>query len=444
MRSIVLVLLAATAAAELRGRAKRQGRSIGCSCDCCNVAQRRPDERQGVVGVKCAPAEGHSREVCAEQCQTSPRDEVLGLVARDEVVDYARFCFYECKPPSGLTSALSSQCLALASDETKQVTDADGNPLDPAFLYEHQSVVALAEEGDETPDEDVETEESKESSPKLLANTTQSKSEDAENGEDSEELPDAESDPLVAASGARDAAWHAEGSAAKAARAARKALEALETGRNETWQNAMTEADKALSFMKQTDFRLATAHVKGPKPWRIQAAEAARAAAQPYLEAHTHLAETLPNLDRQASMQASKAAKDLQAKADELKTKAAVLRRRGKDTSAELTEQFASQTAQQAAEKEQAAKDWLAAAHSNEQKARDERYLENAQVAAQQAAQQLKLPQRYQPRGSNGCDQGCAASSHLIRFPDFRTSEVRSFALEGIRQAVIWARARSI
>mmetsp|Transcript_60009 Transcript_60009/g.140237 ORF Transcript_60009/g.140237 Transcript_60009/m.140237 type:complete len:425 (-) Transcript_60009:38-1312(-) len=404
MRAVALLLLAVAVHAELRAKAlRRQGRSASCSCDCCAVAQRRPDERHNEIGLKCAPAEGHSQEVCGAQCQTNPHDKVLGLLARDQVVDTSRFCFYECKPPS-LASALSSQCLALEDEQLKQVLDMDGNVMDPAFLYETSQPVALvasSNDGDE--EEDVDPKAAKKealkaisSLKKVLPNATEDIA-DVSDSEVATEIPDVEgSDPLLAAGHARDAAWRAEDSASKAAREAQKSVEALKIGRNETWLNAMWQADKAVNFMKRNNFRLATAHVHGPKPWRVQAAQAARAAAKPYLEANAHAAETLPSLDRQASVQESNAAKALRAKADELKTKAAVLRRLGEDTSAQLAEQFAAQTAQQAAAKEQAAKDWLSAAHSSEQKAKDERYLENAQVAADQAAAQLKLPQRYQ------------------------------------------------
>ena len=49
----------------------------------------------------------------------NPASSVLNQPVQE--VQLLLLCAQECKPPSGLTSALNSQCLALASDETKQV-----------------------------------------------------------------------------------------------------------------------------------------------------------------------------------------------------------------------------------------------------------------------------------------------------------------------------------
>lgn len=108
-----------------------------CSCDCCNVASRRPDEVVADASVKCVPSDDHPREQCGEFCSVSSDDQVLAQAAEDKSLDYQRFCFFECKPASGTVSLAGTQCLALDSSEAEKVVDRSGNAVDPAIVYAH-------------------------------------------------------------------------------------------------------------------------------------------------------------------------------------------------------------------------------------------------------------------------------------------------------------------
>jgi len=104
-----------------------------CSCDCCDVVKRRPDEFLADVKIKCVPAGTHSTETCSNQCTAPDSDRILQT--QDKVLDYQRFCFFECKPVEGPSSPVTSQCVALSDADTLRVVDAAGNAMDPAFVY---------------------------------------------------------------------------------------------------------------------------------------------------------------------------------------------------------------------------------------------------------------------------------------------------------------------
>lgn len=386
-----LLFLSAAVATELRHR----GTGPLCSCDCCSVAQRRADERKNQMGLKCAPSEGHSRELCSSLCR--PSDEAVGFLAKDRLLDYSRFCFYDCKPPQGHLSALASQCLSLKDSELQQALDADGNAMDPAFLYEAPAAIKFPVALAKDPAKAKAVAKKAHKAFKKLENGT----EDVEELWDSDvatEIPDATQDPLVAASGARRAAQRAEDAAVRAKRAAERSIEALKTGRNDTWMAAMWKANEALNTMKRNDFRQATAAQRhdAPVPWRVRAAEAARSAAAPYLEAQQHYTQTLPQLHKEAALVAQEAAETLRLEAENLKAEAVELRSQGDLTKAEITERFAAEKMRAAEAKEDSVKDHLAAAKASVEKAEDEGYLEHAQVAADEAVQNVKLPVRYQ------------------------------------------------
>lgn len=129
-----------------RGGGRSWGRALQsddgqpvCSCDCCNVAQRRPDEVVANAGIKCAPSDEHSTDLCGEQGLCSPLadDRVLRDTLEDQSVDYQRFCLFECKPAEGLASPIRTQCVALEPPEMAKVVDSMGNPIDPAIIYSH-------------------------------------------------------------------------------------------------------------------------------------------------------------------------------------------------------------------------------------------------------------------------------------------------------------------
>eukprot|EP00913_Durusdinium_trenchii_P027597 g25885.t1 len=167
-------------------------------------------------------------------------------------------------------------------------------------------------------------------------------------------------DPLAAAGRARDAAEEAEDAAVQAQREAERSIEALKTGRNRTWMAAMWQANEALNFMKRNDFRLATAQQQSHTPiaWRFRAAEAARTAAAPYLQAHQHYAETVPSLQRQAALRSSEEAQRLQREAERLSTQASVLRHRGDASRAAIVERSAQALQRRAEAEENRWREW--------------------------------------------------------------------------------------
>merc|ERR1740121_844882 len=59
-----------------------------CSCDCCTVARRRPDEFVAGAAIKCSPSEDHGPETCGEQCSIPEGDRVLNLEAVGDGLDY--------------------------------------------------------------------------------------------------------------------------------------------------------------------------------------------------------------------------------------------------------------------------------------------------------------------------------------------------------------------
>lgn len=108
-----------------------------CSCDCCNVAARRPDEVVANAAIKCAPSDDHGADLCGEQglCSAAQDDRILRNTMEDQSVDYQRFCLFECKPAEGLASPIRTQCVDLELQDVSKVVDASGNPVDPAIVY---------------------------------------------------------------------------------------------------------------------------------------------------------------------------------------------------------------------------------------------------------------------------------------------------------------------
>jgi len=292
---------------------------------------------------------------------------------------------------------LASQCLSFNDAELREALDADGNVMDPAFLYD-APMVALAKsppEGEDPKAKKVFMKARK--AFKKLENATEDV-EDLWESDVATEIPDASHDPLVAASAAHRAALSAGTAAFEAKRAAERSTEALKTGRNETWMAAMWQGNEALNMMKRNDFRQATAASRpdAPVAWRLRAAEAARGAAAPYLEAQQHYAETMPTLQRERAQEAKEAARKLRNDAEDLKTEAMALREHGDEMKAQVTESFAADKLKEAEAKDRSFQDHLAAAHASIKKAEDEGFLEQAQVAADKAVQNVKLPVRYQ------------------------------------------------
>lgn len=110
-----------------------------CSCDCCDVVARRPDEVVAGASIKCAPSDDHSSDVCGELCAIEAADKILASSVVDGALEYQRFCFFECKPSDGARSLLKTQCLALSETDVPHVVDSNGEAMDPAAVYGERS-----------------------------------------------------------------------------------------------------------------------------------------------------------------------------------------------------------------------------------------------------------------------------------------------------------------
>jgi len=96
-----------------------------CDCDCCVVATRPLSVQVNNVNSMCSIDPNSS---CAEVCLTS--DDTLGKSG--SVVDYERFCFYECRPPE--RAQFGMVCTDLTADQRQAVAAKGGNGVDLASL----------------------------------------------------------------------------------------------------------------------------------------------------------------------------------------------------------------------------------------------------------------------------------------------------------------------
>lgn len=107
-----------------------------CSCDCCDTVRRRPDEVVSGAEIKCIPSFGHS-DTCGHQCLADVGDRLLNAHSNeDQILDYQRFCFYECKPAKGIFSPPKTACIELDDIDIKRSIDKAGNAMDPAPIYQ--------------------------------------------------------------------------------------------------------------------------------------------------------------------------------------------------------------------------------------------------------------------------------------------------------------------
>lgn len=300
-----------------------------CSCDCCDVAIRRPGEfKVGLAGVKCTPSDAHNTDMCGAQCAPPAGDKIL----RDEVVDFDRFCLFECKPAAGGNAPEKSGCIALTHDEAAKVVDADGNPVDPVFLYSPASqqpppsfrasanllstrsklggaapapAPAPGPAGGDGPGDpdDVDKKAAKKAALKGRAEgETQGKEarkaaanlRDLEHSK-AEELHTAlkESgdgtvalDPFAVIGDLNAAAMSAKAVAAEASITAAKAVESYDMGRQKIWKMALSEAGKeVLRWKKFAADKAAKEWAARTAPtWLSKAAAKAQKASAPYIE----------------------------------------------------------------------------------------------------------------------------------------------------------------
>eukprot|EP00933_Yihiella_yeosuensis_P025438 TRINITY_DN1975_c4_g1_i1.p1 TRINITY_DN1975_c4_g1~~TRINITY_DN1975_c4_g1_i1.p1 ORF type:complete len:473 (-),score=149.14 TRINITY_DN1975_c4_g1_i1:143-1561(-) len=93
--------------------------SKGCDCDCCQVSQRYPAEVERLstnekLEYKCIHTEPSS-SVCPAQCTAKDRHDILEkkeFVEKGSIVDYSRYCLYNCRPAY---SVVGSACLSAGS-----------------------------------------------------------------------------------------------------------------------------------------------------------------------------------------------------------------------------------------------------------------------------------------------------------------------------------------
>jgi len=100
--------------------------SFPCSCDCCQVMPRQPDEivqlaNNVTLEHKCAPPEVKT-DLCPDQCEASNADVTLRSSVAE--MDYMRYCAYKCKP---VTVTPGSSCVRLNFQEISQAAEESGN-----------------------------------------------------------------------------------------------------------------------------------------------------------------------------------------------------------------------------------------------------------------------------------------------------------------------------
>merc|ERR1719161_771881 len=86
--------------------------------------------------------------MCANQCQPPAGDRLLHI--RGNVLDYQRYCFFECKPAEGPSAPVSTQCIALDFKDVEKVAN-QGQARDPAIIYQaarHKASLVSAKKAD--------------------------------------------------------------------------------------------------------------------------------------------------------------------------------------------------------------------------------------------------------------------------------------------------------
>lgn len=109
-------------------------REASCSCDCCAVGQRLPSEVVDGFDLKCA-LKPQEVGVCAVSIgDTCSNLSPSRVITTSTSLDYARFCFFECKVPLGMNSEIGSTCAELTDQETQIVKSQSvaGNAVDLA------------------------------------------------------------------------------------------------------------------------------------------------------------------------------------------------------------------------------------------------------------------------------------------------------------------------
>mmetsp|Transcript_16047 Transcript_16047/g.36805 ORF Transcript_16047/g.36805 Transcript_16047/m.36805 type:complete len:459 (-) Transcript_16047:15-1391(-) len=349
-------VIGTSVAAEVRqGRGLsflRRGRDISdddsdlplCSCNCCNVAARRPDEVSTGVLVKCSANSEHSSEVCQSRCVASSNDHILSY-ASGQVLDQQRFCFFECKPAEGKHSPIHTQCIDLEDEEAKQVVDGNGDALDPAFLYEQAAAqssrreVLLGKVSAPAPGPAMSaqaaggiasqaTNLSIASGSEALAVAKQlQENEEAEAAKLNARLASGKDPAAPAALNAdmHDAAETSEAAAAAATRAAKEAADALQQARDSAWTQAQRAADEEVDRLRREAAAKVHALTNPPKTLRERAAAAAADASMPFLRQASNMQAVVQQYNETAFQLNEEGVQELQ-KATALRMEAQELR----------------------------------------------------------------------------------------------------------------------
>merc|ERR1719310_346593 len=109
---------------------RHQGIVPQCTCACCVAALPRAVD--AARPVHCATPPEVSGRRCVDYCSVL-KDSILAAAHQNEyqqaLVDYDRFCFFECAPPAGVKVDPGSleTCRALPAPNVASASTIDGN-----------------------------------------------------------------------------------------------------------------------------------------------------------------------------------------------------------------------------------------------------------------------------------------------------------------------------
>lgn len=281
--------------------------------------------------------------MCSNQCQPPAGDRLLFI--RGNVLDYQRYCFFECKPAEGPSAPVSTQCLPLDLKDIEKTAD-HGQAKDPAIIYQsvlhHKAAKAALVAARKAPPSTKEAKmdalrgakqsafEGNEAFQEakvtrgIEAKTAQSMNEMLRDHleSDSDEAPTfGAKDPFAGIQDIHEMSVTAGESAEKAGEAAQVALAALKKARKLTWINAVTEAQVGMkAVVAQAD---AKAKADAEMLKRIsntqeeKMAAAAAKAAEPFFLSMIRAQQTSKDYQSKGEANAEKA-RDLQADSEKL------------------------------------------------------------------------------------------------------------------------------
>lgn len=306
-----------------------------CSCDCCTVVSRRPDEIVAGASIKCSPSHDHGPDTCGEQCAITEDDRVLLSETEGDGLDYERFCFFECKPAAGLASAVGEQCLILDPRDAQNVVDKHGSATDPAFVYGTSSV-ALPVAGGSSPAmvaltlaRNVASKADIAAAPAAAPVTPEDaikaatdgryQAQTQEQGALTEARRTRAHEITEAAGGAgqtfssinaiRASVQNGQASASRAAANAASAASAFKEARQLNWQTALNTASSAVDQLRAQVRTEAEVAVQPPpgEAWRKKASKAAAIASKPYLDSVRDAQQAVFDYSARASAEATQA-----------------------------------------------------------------------------------------------------------------------------------------